>query len=1501
MLQERPNGTMNPEGLTPNWSTICKNPERSSSDDEVSSDEADDANDEEYEDNGISKNVVESESDDWKGTSEEDDDWDDSGDIAGKKLKRVGRISKPKPVKKPKKFMNGGTPRRSGRQTNWNAKQLSYVDIGGYESDEEDKMVDEARVRQQQEKEEGQAVDRVVTSRVNSETQHPEYLVKWRKKAHLANTWHEFEDLKQYHGIKKVENFIKRQEETRKRREMMTPDEIEQDRIKEDLQRQLDDEATIAERIIAQEPFGQSSKYLVKWTSQPYNECTWETLKQLLAWGFNSLVEEYHKREEWARDASHRPGNSKKKLESTDFKPYNRQENIEPTFLTNVGVELRDYQLYGVSWIVWNFKNGRSCMLADEMGLGKTIQTITVLGHLLIVEKICGPFLVIVPHTTVDSWMNEFKKWMSTANVTCYTGNAAAREVIQQYELKTVTTKARFQRMKVDIIVTTFDSVLADSILMSKVKWYLVVVDEAHQLKNRQSKRFQTLSSIDTWYKLLLTGTPLSNNIEEMWSLLNFMEPIVNNDFNSFKVKYPDVEKHPVDMGITEPNEVQAFMDKKREQVMALQKELQTFVLRRVKKDVEKSLPSKTERILRVELSPEQIKWYKAVITRNYEELRKAGSSKASLQNICMELKKICNHAFLLGSAPMMDDEYKRALVVQSGKICLLDKLLARLREEGHRVLIFSQMVKMLDILSEYLTLRGYRHQRLDGTMRREVRQKAMEHFNAPGSDDFAFLLSTKAGGLGITLTSADTVIIYDSDWNPQNDLQAEARAHRIGQTKQVAIYRLVTKESIEENILERAKHKIVLDTLIVQGLNKGAQQMQTGELFSGGTDKLQFSKDELSKILRFGADKLWCGASQEETTPEVDLDKILAEAEETVEHAEDKGAVDDLFGAFKNISDFAYQAPSPMNDAPVAVSTDDKDFWDKTIPEEERLRIMEEKRNELVIDGPRRSYFRDSAVYAMAAADAAASSSDDDGDEYRSKGKRKSITAKKSGSKDSKTRVSLSEREKWKLHKAVMMWGQERLDRIIDEANLRKIDPAIIIPCIYELKKRSEEALQKRDEQSEKKDKKKKTKSSAATGSEEGDEKRLQAPVRSIHFELGDQKVNAADFLERIKLLDVLSTFIERAANGETDSSASTHHHSTRTASRLERKDKEDDEEKIEEKVEEKIEEKTEENVDKVDKTVEENTGVKEEKTEEGNEEKIQEKTGDVSVNTDEDIKMEDDSSSVTEDKFVSIFIPERVKEECNRKRGWNAQLSDWDWTKDEALLRGIVHYGFGAWTEILDDPILGLTASKDAVLHNSGSKKFDKLKRRCISVLKWLVEHLDWEKEAAKNEVDRQAKREKALEKKRNAARLAAEKKKMLREKEKDYVDDDEAPLDRNRKNSKNSRNPSGRQLTLSMSLDQSTHNNGPGKKLLRRAKKWYLNKAAMLVDELTDVLKTLKRAKDQYSQDESEVEIVHLVTEQLETLGRAVERRQTQLDLANSRELSEFQENFFKTAGE
>uniref|UniRef100_A0AAR5QD67 Chromodomain-helicase-DNA-binding protein Mi-2 homolog n=1 Tax=Dendroctonus ponderosae TaxID=77166 RepID=A0AAR5QD67_DENPD len=603
--------------------------------------------------------------------------------------------------------------------------------------------------------------------------------------------------------------------------------------------------------------------YLVKWRELSYDQATWEEEGDDIA-GLKTAIEYYQD----LRAATLSGGKTGRKPKSSKSSKSKARELLDdedritprrytpppdkpmsdlkkkldkqPLYLDECGMQLHEYQLEGINWLRYSWANGIDTILADEMGLGKTIQTITFLYSLYKEGHCKGPFLVSVPLSTIINWEREFETWAPDFYCITYVGDKDCRAVIRENELTFEegavarsgrVSKIKSNSIKFNVLLTSYELVSIDSACLASIDWAVLVVDEAHRLKSNQSKFFKILSSYSIQYKLLLTGTPLQNNLEELFHLLNFLNAQKFDDLQTFQNEFADISKE--------------------DQVKKLHEMLGPHMLRRLKTDVLKSMPSKSEFIVRVELSPMQKKYYKYILTRNFEALNpKGGGQQVSLLNIMMDLKKCCNHPYLFPAAaeeaPLgFHGQYDiQHLTKSAGKLVLLSKMLKKLKDQGHRVLIFSQMTKMLDILEDFLEGEGYKYERIDGAITGSQRQEAIDRFNAPGAIQFVFLLSTRAGGLGINLATADTVIIYDSDWNPHNDIQAFSRAHRIGQANKVMIYRFVTRNSVEERVTQVAKRKMMLTHLVVRpGMGgKGAN----------------FTKQELDDILRFGTEELF-------------------------------------------------------------------------------------------------------------------------------------------------------------------------------------------------------------------------------------------------------------------------------------------------------------------------------------------------------------------------------------------------------------------------------------------------------------------------------------------------------------------------------------------------------------------------------------------------------------------------------------------------------------------
>uniref|UniRef100_A0A7N0TB68 Protein CHROMATIN REMODELING 5 n=2 Tax=Kalanchoe fedtschenkoi TaxID=63787 RepID=A0A7N0TB68_KALFE len=661
-----------------------------------------------------------------------------------------------------------------------------------------------------------------------------EFLIKWKGQSHLHCQWKLFSDLQNLPGFKKVINYTKKVSEDVRFRNSISREEIEVNDVSKEMDLELIKQYSQAERIIADRISKEGSgdvtiEYMVKWQGMSYADATWkQQVKSAIA---QEAIDECK-----AREASVGVQGAVIDFQRRRSKATLRKLDEQLEWL-RLG-KLRDYQLEGLNFLVNSWINDTNVILAHEMGLGKIVQSVSMLGFLKNSRQIPGPFLVVVPLSTLSNWAKEFRKWLPYMNVIVYVGIRASREICQQYEF--FTEKKSVKTAKLNAPLTTYEVVLKDKAILSTIRWNYLLVDEAHTLKNSEAQLYTTLLEFFTKNKLLITGTPCRT-----MALLHFLDPPKFRNKDDFVQYYKNLSS----FNEKEARCLSLFLAN-------LHTELTPHILRRVIKDVEKSLPPKIECILRVDM------YYKWILDRNFHDLNKGvRGNQVSLLNIVVELKKCCNHPSMILCVLLVNSCHIKVILI-----------------------IHVQMVRMLDILAEYMSLRGFQFQRLDGSTKAELRHQAMEHFNAPGSDDFCFILSTRAGGLGINLATADTVIIFDSDWNPLNDLQAMSRAHRIGQQDVVNIYRFVTSKSVEEDFLERAKKKMVLDHLVIQKLNAEGK-LEKKETKKGSL----FHKNELSAILRFGAEELFKDDKNEEESKKrllsMDIDEILERAEKVEEN----------------------------------------------------------------------------------------------------------------------------------------------------------------------------------------------------------------------------------------------------------------------------------------------------------------------------------------------------------------------------------------------------------------------------------------------------------------------------------------------------------------------------------------------------------------------------------------------------------------------------------------
>ena len=486
-------------------------------------------------------------------------------------------------------------------------------------------------------------------------------------------------------------------------------------------------------------------------------------------------------------------------------------------------------------------------ILGDEMGLGKTIQTISLLAFSQETLKVSMPHLVIVPKSTLPQWEAEFAKWVPSFQVLTVIGDKTQREEIIRTKLINV-------EIRPHVCLTTYDVIRLEFKELSRILWYYMILDEGHKLKDNTSQISHALRGFTTLHKVILSGTPLQNNLHELWALLNFISPLIFNIPEDFVglvrgevSERPAIEPSPqgeqggedsvtievneelsettetiTDASTTQPASVVSNTD---ESVAAKMHDvLKLFILRREKKDVE-SLPAKREYLINCGMTSLQRSLYKSLLAKDLGCLDKVLRSKSntssigktSLINIVMQLRKCADHPYLFNGVEPQPFKEGDHIVNVSGKMVVLDKLITRIKAINEKVLVFCQMTSMLNIIEDYLRYREHLYCRIDGSTDLETRAKYMKMFNMPTSPVFVFLLSTRAGCLGLNLTAANHVIIYQQDFNPQADLQAVARAYRLLQTKEVFVYRLLAENTVDTRIYERAQLKLGLDNLIIQ------------------------------------------------------------------------------------------------------------------------------------------------------------------------------------------------------------------------------------------------------------------------------------------------------------------------------------------------------------------------------------------------------------------------------------------------------------------------------------------------------------------------------------------------------------------------------------------------------------------------------------------------------------------------------------------------------------
>ncbi|KAF2749588.1 hypothetical protein M011DRAFT_420044 [Sporormia fimetaria CBS 119925] len=707
-----------------------------------------------------------------------------------------------------------------------------------------------------------------------------QYLIKWENQSYFRAEWHSGSWTWGRTAPVMRKAFFKREQGPK----MRTEDAIPEDFLRIDivLDVKYTNHVVVRSEEIDKARIKEVDTALIKYKGLGYEDAVWEkvpTPEDGDRW--LDFVTAYN---DWVAGRYIRcpkPGPLQSRIDkarATDFRELEKEK--QPDNL--VGGELMKYQIDGLNWIYYQWHSKKNGILADEMGLGKTIQVIGFMAT-LIQEHNCFPFLVVVPNSTCANWRREIKQWAPSLRVVTFFGSAAARDMAYKYEMCPQGNK----ELRCHIVVTSYEAASDDSCrkVLGQGKWAGLIVDEGQRLKNDKSQLYTALSAFKAPFRLLLTGTPLQNNARELFNLLQFLDDKINAA--ELEEKYAEVTL---------------------ENIRELHEEIRPFILRRTKKQVLTFLPPLGQIIVPLSMSVLQKNLYKSILAKNPELLKALfmthktlkPQERASLSNILMQLRKCLCHPFVYSREIEERTDIAavshRNLVEASAKLQFLELMLPKIKERGHRVLIFSQFLDMLNIVEDFLEGMSMDYQRLDGTMGSLEKQKRIDQFNAPDSPLFAFLLSTRAGGVGINLATADTVIILDPDFNPHQDIQAISRAHRIGQNKKVLCFQLMTRASVEEKIVQMGRKKMALDHVVVEQLDaddleeKDVESMLkhgAAELFQddAGDQDIRYDETSINRLL---------DRSQIENTATDETDTVESQFSFARVWANDQGALQD-------------------------------------------------------------------------------------------------------------------------------------------------------------------------------------------------------------------------------------------------------------------------------------------------------------------------------------------------------------------------------------------------------------------------------------------------------------------------------------------------------------------------------------------------------------------------------------------------------------------------------